>query len=269
MSWFADLPPVAQALIAGIFCWSIAALGSAVVFFTPKVDQRLIDVAEGFASGVMIAACFWSLLAPAIAMIDLDQSFGLLGIIAGFLSGGIILLVFDKILPHLHRGLPTDAAEGIQTEWSRNVLLILAITLHNVPEGLAVGIAFGAVAGDALSMTLPSAVALAVGIGVQNFPEGMAVSLPLRREGSSRAKCFMYGQASTLVEPIAAVVGAAAVVSVKSLLPYALSFAAGAMLFVVIEELIPESHRNENHDIATLGALAGFTVMMTLDVALN
>lgn len=267
MSSFAEIPPVAQALIAGIFCWAVGAVGSAVVFFTERVNQKLIDMAEGFASGVMIAACFWSLLAPAIAMTAKQGSLGVSGVAGGFLAGGAFLWGCDKILPHLHRGLPTQAAEGIQTGWSRNVLLVLAITLHNVPEGLAVGIAFGAVASDISATTLPAAIALAVGIGVQNFPEGMAVSLPLRREGVSRWKCFLYGQASTLVEPMAAVIGASAVVLVKPLLPYALSFAAGAMLFVVIEELIPESHRGENHDSATLAALAGFAAMMLLDVA--
>lgn len=266
MAWFSQLSPVTQALLAGLFCWAIAALGSAVVFLTPQVNQKLIDCMEGFASGVMIAACFWSLLAPAIEMTAGQESSGWLPAAIGLMLGGAFLWACDKILPHLHRGLPIHQAEGPRTGWSRNALLILAITLHNIPEGLAVGVTFGAVLANTPSATLPAAIALAIGIGVQNFPEGMAVSLPLRREGMTRFKCFFYGQASTLVEPIAAVLGASAVVFAEPLLPYALSFAAGAMFFVVIEELIPDSHRSANHDLATLAALIGFALMMALDV---
>ena len=269
MSWFSHLGPIAQALLAGLFCWAVAAMGSATVFLTREVNQKLLDSMEGFASGVMIAACFWSLLAPAIEMTAGNYSWRWAPAAIGFLLGGAFLWICDRLLPHLHRGLPVQQAEGVRTAWNRNILLIMAITLHNIPEGLAVGVAFGAVGANNPSATLPAAVALTIGIGVQNFPEGMAVSLPLRREGMTPFKCFFYGQASTLVEPIAAILGAGAVVLAGPLLPYALSFAAGAMLFVVIEELIPDSHRSANYDLATLAALVGFTVMMALDVALT
>jgi ZIP family zinc transporter len=186
---------------------------------------------------------------------------------AGFLFGGIFLRGIDKILPHLHLGFPIEEAEGIKTSWQRSTLLVLAITLHNIPEGLAVGVAFGAVAAGIPSATLAGAIALAIGIGIQNFPEGLAVSLPLRREGMSRLKSFWYGQLSAIVEPIAGVIGAAAVIIAQPILPYALSFAAGAMIFVVVEELVPESQRGGNTDLATAGAMIGFAVMMVLDVA--
>jgi ZIP family zinc transporter len=267
MDEFSQFSPVLQALLAGIFCWVIAALGAALVFLTQEVNRRVLDTMEGFASGVMIAASYWSLLAPAIEMANEAGSPGWIPAVVGFLLGGIFLWSCDRVLPHLHRGLPRHQAEGIKTSWSRSILLVLAITLHNIPEGLAVGVAFGAAASGIPSASLTAAIVLAVGIGIQNFPEGLAVSLPLRREGLSRSKSFCYGQASTLVEPIAAVLGSSAVMLVQPLLPYALSFAAGAMIFVVIEELIPESHRGENHDLATLGAIAGFTLMMALDVA--
>jgi ZIP family zinc transporter len=215
----------------------------------------------------MIAASYWSLLAPAIEM----STGGTLPIwfppTLGFLAGGLFLWSLDKLLPHLHRGRPVEEAEGIKTAWERNFLLILAITLHNIPEGLAVGVAFGAAAQHLPSSSLSAALALAVGIGLQNFPEGLAISLPLRREGMSRWKSLYYGQASALVEPVAAVIGAALVMVARPVLPYAMSFAAGAMVFVVVEELIPESHRSQNHDFATLSALIGFVVMMILDLA--
>jgi zinc transporter, ZIP family len=264
---FRQLHPIVQALLAGVFTWAITALGAAVVLFTRQVGQRSLDLMEGFASGVMIAASYWSLLAPAIEMSAGAGMPRWLPPSVGFLAGGVCLWTFDKLLPHLHRGLPTTSAEGIRTGWDRNLLLILAITLHNIPEGLAIGVAFGAAALEMPPATLSGAVALAVGIGIQNLPEGLAISLPLRREGASPWKSFGYGQASALVEPVAAVFGAAVVLVAKPLLPYALSFAAGAMIFVVVEELIPESHRSQNHDLATLGALAGFVVMMVLDVA--
>ena len=262
-----QLHPVVQALLAGLFTWGITALGAALVFFTRQVRQRLLDAMEGFAAGVMIAASYWSLLAPAIEMSEGKPLPAWVPPAVGFLLGGGFLAACDKILPHLHPGLPTAHAEGIKTSWDRNFLLILAITLHNVPEGLAVGVAFGAAAADMPAASLSAAVALAFGIGLQNFPEGLAISLPLRREGVSVWKCFFAGQASALVEPVAAVLGAAVVLLARPILPYALSFAAGAMIFVVVEELIPESHREENHDLATLSALVGFTVMMVLDVA--
>jgi ZIP family zinc transporter len=223
----------------------------------------------GFAAGVMIAASFWSLLAPAIQMAASSGSSPWIPAAVGFMAGGLFLSIIDKILPHLHPGFPLNEAEGIRTNWHRSILLVLAITLHNIPEGLAVGVAFGALAADIPSATLTGAVALAIGIGIQNFPEGTAVSVPLRREGVSRLKSFWYGQLSGIVEPVAAFVGAYAVVVFRPILPYALAFAAGAMIFVVVEELIPESQQEKNSDIATYGALLGFTVMMVLDVALG
>jgi ZIP family zinc transporter len=223
----------------------------------------------GFAAGVMIAASYWSLLAPAIEMAEESSLPAWVPATTGFLLGGLFLWIADKILPHLHLGFPMEEAEGIKTSWQRSILLVLAITLHNIPEGLAVGVAFGAIAADLPAATLGGAVALALGIGIQNFPEGTAVSVPLRREGLSRLKSFWYGQLSGTVEPMAGVLGAVAVILVKPLLPYALAFAAGAMIYVVVEELIPESQLEKNTDIATIGAMVGFAVMMTLDVALG
>lgn len=265
--WFITLPPTVQAFLAGTFTWAITALGAALVMFTSQVKQRTLDAMEGFAAGVMIAASYWSLLAPAIEMSIGGPVPTWFPPAVGFLLGGMFLGLLDKLLPHLHRGLPTENAEGIKTAWERNLLLILAITLHNIPEGLAVGVAFGAAAHHQASANLSAAIALAVGIGLQNFPEGLAISLPLRREGMSRIRSFYYGQASALVEPVAAVIGAALVLVARPVLPYAMSFAAGAMIFVVVEELIPESHRSPNHDLATLALMAGFVVMMILDLA--
>ena len=223
----------------------------------------------GFAAGVMIAASFWSLLNPAIEMAEAAGGPAWVPATVGFLAGGAFLWLVDKILPHLHLGLPTDRAEGVRTGWQRSILLVLAITLHNIPEGLAVGVAFGAVAAGFPSATLAGAVALAIGIGIQNFPEGTAVSVPLRREGMSRLRAFWYGQLSATVEPVAGVIGAAAVLLMRPILPYALAFAAGAMIFVVVEELIPEAQQEQNTDVATIGAMLGFAIMMTLDVALG
>ncbi|MBM4144302.1 MAG: ZIP family metal transporter [Lentisphaerae bacterium] len=265
MQWFRSLDPVLQALLATCFTWGVTALGAGLVFFTRTMSRRLLDAALGFAAGVMIAASYWSLLAPAIEMAD-GRWFPAT---SGFLLGGAFLWAVDKVLPHLHPGLPTSEAEGIHTSWQRSVLLVLAITLHNIPEGLAVGVAFGALAHGLPAASFGGAAALALGIGIQNFPEGAAVSLPLRREGMSRRKSFWYGQLSGAVEPVAGVLGALAVLAVKPLLPYALAFAAGAMIFVVIEELVPESQHEGNTDLATTGAMAGFAVMMTLDVALG
>jgi ZIP family zinc transporter len=220
----------------------------------------------------MIAASFWSLLAPSIEMAeDLGQVAWLTAAI-GFLGGGVFLMIVDRLLPHLHMGFGSEYREGIKTGWQRSVLLVLAITLHNIPEGLAVGVAFGAVAYGLPSSTLAGAIALAIGIGLQNFPEGAAVSIPLRREGLSRRKAFLYGQASGIVEPIAGIIGAAAVLSMRQMLPYALAFAAGAMIYVVVEELIPEAQINDEPkkiDIATMGVLVGFALMMMLDVGLG
>lgn len=263
------LHPVLQALLATLFTWGLTAAGAAAVFATQKVNRKLLVAMLGFAAGVMMAASFWSLLAPAIEMVEGTGTPAWLPAVVGFLLGGAFLWGVDKILPHLHLGLPLNQAEGLPTTWQRSILLVLAITLHNIPEGLAVGVAFGAVAAGLPAATLPAAIALAIGIGLQNFPEGLAVAMPLRGEGLSRARSFFYGQLSGLVEPVAGVLGAAAVLLIRPLLPYALSFAAGAMIYVVIEELIPESQRDESTDIATLGAMVGFAVMMLLDVALG
>ncbi len=267
--WFVQSSPILQALLATTFTWGVTALGAAVVFVFNTVNRKLLDAMLGFAAGIMIAASFWSLLAPAIAMTEAAGKTPWIPAVIGFLTGGAFLYGVDKILPHLHLGFPIEEAEGIKTSWHRSVLLVLAITLHNIPEGLAVGVAFGAVAAGVPEASLGAAVALALGIGIQNFPEGLAVSAPLRREGWSRKKSFMYGQASGLVEPVAGVIGAAAVLWMRPLLPYALSFAAGAMIFVVVEELIPESQLEKNTDLATISAMVGFALMMTLDVALG
>jgi ZIP family zinc transporter len=240
-----------------------------MVFLFRTVNRKVLDGMLGFAAGVMIAASYWSLLAPAIEMAEESTSPAWIPATVGFLLGGAFIRLIDMFLPHLHIGYPTDEAEGLPTTWRRSVLLILAITLHNFPEGLAVGVAFGAAAVGVPSATVAGATALAIGIGIQNFPEGTAVSVPLRREGMSRLKSFWYGQLSAVVEPIAGVLGASAVLLMKPILPYALAFAAGAMIFVVVEELIPESQLGKNTDIATLGAMMGFAVMMTLDVALG
>ena len=267
--WFSALHPIMQALVATLFTWFLTALGAALVFFFKQINRKVLDGMLGFAAGVMIAASYWSLLAPAIEMAEESNLPAWVPATVGFLMGGFFLWIVDKILPHLHLGFPMEEAEGIKTSWQRSILLVLAITLHNIPEGLAVGVAFGALAADLPAATLAGAVALALGIGIQNFPEGTAVSVPLRREGLSRLKSFWYGQLSGAVEPIAGVLGAAAVILIKPLLPYALSFAAGAMIYVVVEELIPESQLEKNTDIATIGAMLGFAVMMTLDVALG
>jgi ZIP family zinc transporter len=247
----------------------LTALGAATVFFFKSINRKVLDGMLGFAAGVMIAASFWSLLAPSIEMAEGMGGSAWIPATVGFLLGGFFLWLIDRILPHLHLGFPIEEAEGAHTTWRRSVLLVLAITLHNFPEGLAVGVAFGAVAANLPSANLAGAVALAIGIGIQNFPEGAAVSVPLRREGFSRLKSFWYGQLSGVVEPVAGVLGAAAVLSMMPILPYALAFAAGAMIFVVVEELIPESQLDKNTDVATIGSLVGFAVMMTLDVALG
>ena len=262
-----NLHPITQALLAGIFTWAVTALGAAAVFTTKKVDQKILDVMFGFAGGIMIAASFWSLLSPAISMSQNHPIASWFPAAVGFLLGTIFLRIVDKIVPHLHIGFPMKAAEGIKTAWKRSILLVTAITMHNIPEGLAIGVAFGAAAAGFPAATLAAAVGLAVGIGIQNFPEGFAVSVPLRRGGMSQLKSFWYGQVSALVEPIAAVIGAAAVLWARPLLPYALAFAAGAMIFVVVEEVIPESQHNGNIELATAGTILGFLVMMILDVA--
>ena len=261
--------PVTQALIATLFTWGVTAAGAALVFLTSTVNKKVMDSMLGFAAGVMIAASYWSLLAPGIEMAEQLGNIPWLTAVIGFMGGGVFMRLTDKILPHLHPGLAMDKREGIKTSWQRSTLLVLAITLHNIPEGLAVGVAFGAVAANLPSATIGGAIALAIGIGIQNFPEGTAVSMPLRREGMSKGKSFLLGQASGVVEPIAGVIGAAFVLKMQDVLPYALCFAAGAMIFVVVEELIPESQRDQaNIDIVTMSTMLGFSIMMLLDVAL-
>jgi ZIP family zinc transporter len=269
LRFLVGLHPVVQALIATLFTWSLTAVGAAVVFFTKTVSRRYLDTSLGFAAGVMVAASFWSLLAPSIALSDDLGLVPWVPPLIGFLLGGVFLRLVDRVLPHLHLFASALEAEGVSTHWRRVILLVVAITLHNIPEGLAVGVAFGAVAVGLGTESLGAAVALAIGIGIQNLPEGTAVSVPLRGEGMSRLRCFWYGQLSAVVEPIAGVLGAAVVLVMRPILPYALAFAAGAMIFVVIEEVIPESQRGGNADFATLGAMIGFAVMMTLDVALS
>jgi ZIP family zinc transporter len=269
MDFMKGLHPVVQALLGTTFTWGVTALGAAMVFFFKTINKKVLDGMLGFAAGVMIAASFWSLLAPSI---DLSEAMGLpkwLPPVLGFLAGGLFLRLVDMLLPHLHIGQEPVQAEGIKTSWKKSLLLVLAITMHNIPEGLAVGVGFGAVAAGIPSANLAGALTLALGIGLQNFPEGAAVSIPLRREGFGRFKSFFYGQASGLVEPIAAVFGAALVGVMRPILPYALSFAAGAMIFVVVEEVVPEAQSSGNSNIATLGSMLGFALMMFLDVALG
>ncbi len=269
MDFLLNYNPILLALGATLFTWFVTAAGSSMVFFFKKINQKVLNSMLGFAAGVMIAASFWSLLKPSIEMTEASGGTPWVPALVGFLSGGAFLFAIDKVLPHLHMGLSIDKAEGIKTPWQRSVLLVLAITLHNIPEGLAVGVAFGALANNPDIGVLTGAIALAIGIGLQNFPEGAAVSIPLRREGFSRLKAFNYGQLSGIVEPIAGVIGAFLVISIAPLLPYALSFAAGAMIFVVVEELIPESQSGNETDLSTIGAMLGFAVMMVLDVALG
>lgn len=269
IDYFLELNPAIQAMIAGIFCWGMNALGAANVFLMRKVNQKLMDGMLGFAGGVMIAASFWSLLQPAIAMSEGGGVPVWVPAVVGFLAGGFCIRGIDAVLPHLHIGYPLKEAEGLPTSWRRGTLLVTAMTLHNIPEGLAVGVAFGAVAIGIPEASMAGAVALALGIGIQNFPEGFAVSAPLHRDGMSKWKSFNIGQMSAIVEPIFAVLGALLIIYMQPILPYALSFAAGAMIFVVIEEVIPESHRHGNPDFATMGGMIGFALMMTLDVALG
>ncbi len=269
MDFFTELNPIVQALFATIFTWLLTAVGASFVFFMKSMSRRVLDLMLGFAAGVMIAASVWSLLIPAMDLAEADGMVPWIPAVGGFLLGGVFLFAVDRILPHIHPGLSSNVAEGLEVSWKRTTLLLTAITLHNIPEGLAVGVAFGAVAMEG-GTTLAAALALALGIGIQNLPEGTAVSLPLRGAGLSRSKSFFYGQLSAVVEPVAAVIGAALVTLARPLLPYTLAFAAGAMIYVVVEEVIPESQRSEkNTDWATGGAMVGFAVMMLLDVALS
>lgn len=263
--YLSNLNYVIQAFIATIFTWSVTAIGAALVFFFKKVNKSVMDAMLGFAAGVMIAASFWSLLSPSIEMAESLNMKSWLVAFIGFFSGGLLLFVGDKIFSHLEKKKERITNSKVK----RSLMLILSITLHNIPEGLAVGVAFGSIAYNLEGATLGAACLLALGIGLQNFPEGTAVSVPLRREGFSRKKAFFYGQLSGIVEPISGVIGALLVIKIRYLLPYLLAFAAGAMVYVVVEELIPESQSNKKKDLMALFTLIGFSVMMILDVALG
>lgn len=265
MNWFENLNPIYQALIAGMFTWSITALGALIVCFFKEMNKKILDTILGFSAGVMIAASFWSLISPAL---DLSKELGYIEWLLpaiGFIIGGMFVLLSEKFLDKI---LKVKTNNRSTSSLKRSILLISAITIHNIPEGMAVGVAFGGIASGIPGMTLVGAIMLAVGIGIQNFPEGAAVSLPLRNEGFSRFKSFMYGQGSALVEPISAVIGVVLVMSIRSMLPFLLSFAAGAMIVVAARELLPEAVK-ENKNLATLGLIAGFVLMMVLDVALG
>ena len=267
IEFFKDTNPVLGAFYATLFTWGLTALGASLVFFIKELNRVLLDGLLGFTGGVMVAASFWSLLAPGIEMSSGEGIFKVLPAAIGFGFGALFIFGLDKILPHIH--INFKESEGIKTPWHRTTLLVLAITLHNIPEGLAVGVLFGGVAAGVPEASITGAVALALGIGIQNFPEGIAVSMPMRRQGMSRFKSFWYGQLSAIVEPFAAIFGALAVTFFTPILPYALAFAAGAMIFVVVEEVIPETQLDKNTDIATLGFILGFIVMMILDVSLG
>jgi ZIP family zinc transporter len=267
LDFFERIDPILAALLATTFTWGLTAFGASFVFFFKNMNRVVLDGMLGFTGGVMVAASFWSLLAPAIEMTEGEGFVKVIPAAVGFLLGAIFIFGLDKVLPHMH--INFKETEGIKSPWQRTTLLVLAITLHNIPEGLAVGVLFGGVAAGIPEASIAGAVTLAIGIGIQNFPEGIAVSMPLRRMGMSRWKSFMYGQSSAIVEPIAGVLGAVAVTFFTPLLPYALAFAAGAMIFVVVEEVIPETQQDKNTDIATLGFIGGFIVMMMLDVALG
>jgi len=269
VDWLNQFNAPTLALFATLFTYFVTAAGASLVFFFKTVKKEVLDMMLGFGAGVMIAASFWSLLAPAIDIAEINGNTPWVPPLIGFLLGASSLLIIDIFLPHLHADNEYKHLEGVQTGWHRSILLVLAITLHNIPEGLAIGVAFGAAKLGLAGATLYGAIALAIGIGLQNFPEGAAVSVPLRREGLSRRKSFWYGQLSGVVEPIAGIIGAVLVITMRNILPYALSFAAGAMIYVVVEELIPESKSNKEAKIATIGAILGFAIMMTLDVALG
>ncbi len=267
IAYFETINPILAALYATLFTWFLTALGAALVFFFKTMNRAVLDGMLGFTGGVMVAASFWSLLAPGIEMSPGEGFMKVIPAAVGFLLGAVFLYGLDKVLPHIH--INFKESEGIKTPWHRTTLLILAITMHNIPEGLAVGVLFGGVASGFEGATIGGAVALALGIGLQNFPEGFAVAMPLRRQRLSRTKSWLYGQASAVVEPIAGVLGAWAVLTIEPILPYALSFAAGAMIFVVVEEVIPETQQDKYTDIATMGFIGGFIIMMALDVGLG
>jgi ZIP family zinc transporter len=267
---FFQIGPIWSALLATTFTWLLTALGASLVFFFKGMDRSLLDPMLGFTGGVMVAASFWSLLNPAIEISEkLYPGFSWMPAAVGFLLGALFIYMLDRVMPHLHLNFGLEESEGLQTRLHKTTLLILAITLHNIPEGLAVGVLFGAAALGMEDASVASAITLAIGIGIQNFPEGIAVSMPLRRNGVSRFKSFWYGQLSAIVEPLAGVVGALAVVFIQPVLPFALAFAAGAMIFVVVEEVIPETQRDRYTDRSVLACIAGFLVMMILDVSLG
>ena len=264
INYFMGLNHVTQALLATLFTWGVTVLGAALVFFFKKVNKSVMDAMLGFAGGVMIAASFWSLLSPAIEMAENLNMIPWLVAFIGFFSGGLLLFIGDKIFEKIDTR-KTITSSKIKRCW----MLIFSITLHNIPEGLAVGVAFGSLAYGLEGATVAAACLLALGIGLQNFPEGTAVSVPLRREGLSRKKAFLFGQLSGIVEPIAGVIGALLVLKIRLMLPFLLSFAAGAMIYVVVEELIPESQTNQKKDLMALFTLIGFSIMMILDIALG
>ena len=267
VAYLSSIDPILAALYATLFTWFLTALGSSVVFFFKTMNRAALDGMLGFTGGVMVAASYWSLLAPAIEMSEGEGFVKVMPAAVGFLLGAFFLFGLDKVLPHLH--INFKETEGVKSPWQKTTLLVLAITLHNIPESLAVSVLFGGVAAGIPEATIGAAVALAIGIGLQNFPEGIAVSMPLRRLGVSRRRSFFYGQLSAIVEPIAGVIGAVAVIWMQPVLPYALAFAAGAMIYVVVEEVIPETQQDKYTDVATLGFIGGFIVMMVLDVALG
>ena len=271
IAFFEELSPVMQGFTGSMFTWFVTALGASLVFFIKDVNRGFMDTLMGFTAGVMLAASFWSLLNPAIEMAEssLGAELAWVPVGIGFLAGAFFLFGLDQWLPHLHLSDPIEKSEGVKTSWNKTVLLVLAITLHNIPEGLAIGVAFCAVAEGLPGANLAGAIALTIGIGIQDLPEGMAVSLPLRRYGLSRAKSFLWGQLSGVVEPLAAVSGVILVMMMQSILPYALAFAAGAMIYIVVEEVIPESQRDGHTDKATFGLMIGFVLMMALDVGLG
>ncbi|MFM9984587.1 MAG: ZIP family metal transporter [Flavobacteriales bacterium] len=269
IEFFQSIDPVWGALIATSFTWLVTAAGAGLVFLFKDLSRKVLDGMLGFTGGVMVAASFWSLLAPAIEMSHGEGFVKVIPAAVGFALGALFLYGLDQLLPHLHINFPEEKKEGVSTNWHRTTLLVLAITLHNIPEGLAVGVLFGGVAAGIPEASITGAVALAIGIGLQNFPEGMAVSFPLRRGGLSRWKSFWYGQLSAIVEPVFGVLGALLVIQMQPILPYALAFAAGAMIYVVIEEVIPETQLERSTDIATLGFIGGFLIMMMLDVGLG
>ena len=269
-NYFSSIDPTFAALLATTFTWFLTAMGASLVFFFKTMHRAVLDAMLGFTGGVMVAASFWSLLNPAIEMSEkMYPTMKWMPAAVGFALGAMFLFGLDKVMPHLHINFQDNEKEGAKTQLHKSILLVLAITLHNIPEGLAVGVLFGAASLGIDGATIPAAIALAIGIGIQNFPEGFAVAMPLRRIGMSRRKSFWYGQLSAIVEPVAGVIGALAVVYMQPILPFALAFAAGAMIYVVVEEVIPETQRDKYTDIAVLGFIGGFLVMMILDVALG